>query len=291
MNLSKLKFKMNNLIGIDIFSGAGGMSIGAKKAGIKIVAVIEANKCYASTYLQNHSEVNVICEDIRNVDPRGLTSQPFVLFGGSPCQGFSKLNTKTRKLDNGNNWLFKEFIRFVRELRPIWFVFENVPSFKNFNKGSICNELETELFELGYKNIDSFILDASNYSVPQIRKRFFMIGNNVGIKFIKPKRHIQTIIVQDAIADLPNLYNLHNAFSLPYKIIVHISNYAKLIRYDSCSSKQNFVTKNKKYVIERYKYINPNQNWKAIPKKLFNNYNEKNITVTCIKGLTLANLQ
>ena len=124
--------------GIDIFSGAGGLSLGAEMAGIRIKTAIEINKSAAQTFLRNHKWANVLQDDIQDLDPRKLQSgkKPvFVIMGGPPCQGFSLSNTRTRNMKNEKNFLFLEFVRFVQELRPEWFVLENVWGITNINEG------------------------------------------------------------------------------------------------------------------------------------------------------------
>lgn len=269
--------KYNKNIGIDIFSGAGGMSIGAILAGIDVKIAIEKDIYAAETFTFNHPKSKVIVDDIANVSPKSLlNNSPFVLFGGPPCQGFSHSNTKTRQMGNPNNLLFEEYLRFVRELNPQWLVFENVEGFKNFEKGLVVKELENRLKILGYKSKHE-ILWASNYGVPQNRNRFFLVANRLGIDFEFPAIHENKVSVYEAIYDLPNLSNGDNFYEMPYKI-QEVNEYTKRMRLGSEKSLQNYVSKNKDYVIERYKYIKQGQNWSAIPEKLMNNY--RNISNT-----------
>lgn len=260
------------LIGIDLFSGAGGMSLGAKQSGIWIETAVEIHKYSVQTYKLNHKTTILIDKNIEHFSLNGNTQkQPFVVFGGPPCQGFSVSNTKTRNLENPKNRLFREFIRFVKKLNPPWFVFENVEGFKGFDNGNFVNEMQVEFESLGYNNIYSDILNASDYGVPQNRKRYFMIGNNQGIEFSMNKTNEQQITVGEALHDLPQLENGSSVKELPYKMLPQ-NHYAKEMRRDSQSSKQNFVSRNKDYVIERYRYIKPGENWEAIPKDLMKNY-------------------
>src|ERR1017187_1154020 len=99
------------MIGIDIFSGCGGMTTGAKFAGVNVKYAIELDASSAASYSTNHSEVSMLNLDIRKFRSNQLVipkQQPIILFGGPPCQGFSKSNQKTRNKQNQNNWLFKE---------------------------------------------------------------------------------------------------------------------------------------------------------------------------------------
>src|SRR5690606_33574688 len=106
------------MIGLDLFSGAGGMSLGAIQCGIDVKYAIEIDKEIALTFQNNHPNVNVITKDICDVDTKilgGLTNrtQPLIIFGGPPCQGFSTSNQRNRNRENGKNWLFKEYLRLV----------------------------------------------------------------------------------------------------------------------------------------------------------------------------------
>lgn len=257
-------------LGIDIFSGAGGLSLGAISAGIKIPVAIEKDSSSARTFKRNHPETEVIESDIRDIDPKNFNiKNPFIIFGGPPCQGFSTSNRQTRSLDNKNNTLFEEFVRFVRELTPEWFLFENVEGIVSFNKGQTVIEIRECFEELGYRVVSN-VLTASDYGVPQNRNRFIMVGNKAGIEFKFPEKSEQKISVYDAICDLPVLDNGQMDECLPY--CGEPSNYGEKLRNGSKMSLQNFVSRNQDYVVERYKYIKPGQNWRAIPVELMQNY-------------------
>lgn len=269
------------LYGIDIFSGAGGLSIGAEMAGVRIMFALEKDKHAAETYRCNHKNTLVICDDIHKVDPLqhatpiGVNDQ-LIIFGGPPCQGFSTSNTVTRNMQNPNNSLFEEFVRFVAALNPDWFLFENVEGFYRFENGTIRDKVKSCFEELGY-TISDKVMVASDYGVPQHRKRFIMIGNRHGIHYQFPQKSKKTFTVQDALIDLPNLENGQMDESLPYKCPANkAGEYAQLMRRGCRTSMQNFVSKNADYVIERYKYIGQGQNWKAIPESMMTNYKNKN---------------
>jgi len=268
------------LTAIDIFSGAGGMSIGASMVGIEVVVAVEYDKHAAETFKANHPNSEIITKDIREVTLIDEYKNPFILFGGPPCQGFSTSNTKTRNSDNSNNSLFWEYIRQVDELSPDWFVFENVEGIKSFDNGTVINRLEEEFKKLGYKT-NWKVLTASDYGVPQHRNRFFMIGNKLNIDFVFPEKKEKIVTVKEALADLPNLNNGDSFDQLDYKQKA-ISEYAKLMRGKVKKASQNYVSKNKDYVLERYNHIKPGQNWKAIPEELMKNYTD---TKNCHSGI------
>lgn len=260
------------LTAVDIFSGAGGLSIGACMAGITPVMAVEYDIHAANTYKRNHPDIahNVLQADIKTVKPlKHTVKHPFILFGGPPCQGFSIANTKTRNIDNPNNWMFKEYLRFINDLEPEWFLFENVVGFRSFGKGKFAEEVEEELQNLGYET-NSSILNAADFGVPQKRSRFFIVGHKKskgGIKFDFDKLEKQNhISVEDALHDLPSLHNGEKLDSSAYKSPSK-SNFVKLMRGKKKNVSQNFVTENKPHIIERYKVIAQGENWEAAKKK------------------------
>lgn len=265
----------NSLVGIDIFCGAGGLSLGAQLAGITLRGAIEKDLWASCTYRRNHPEVNVICDDIHNVDPTVFKINPsedLIVFGGPPCQGFSLSNTRTRNLKNPNNSLFEEFVRFVSILKPRWFVFENVEGFVRFGNGLVRNTVKQCFENLGYTVIDK-VLNASDFGVPQNRHRYFLIGNNSGIAFEFPHSVGIKYSVENAISDLPDLNNGQMIDKLEYKLSYNESSrYAQEMRYNSSYSLQNYVSRNSDLVLRRYSHIKQGENWSAIPKYLMSNY-------------------
>lgn len=264
---------------IDIFAGAGGLSLGALKAGINVQTAIELNKSAVQTYRRNHKNVNVVCKDIQEIDARDYVDKDnpvFIIMGGPPCQGFSLSNTMSRNMDNPNNLLFKEFVRFVRDIRPEWFLFENVYGFTKMEGGRVEEEVKEIFHSLKYSVKDK-VLWAHEYGVPQKRNRFFMVGNRVGIDFSFPIPNANHLVtVKEAIDDLPPLKNGDMIDSLRYvKQSSKTTEYEKLMRKGSRTAKQNYVSKNNDLVIRRYHYIKPGGNWRDIPDSLMTNYTDK----------------
>lgn len=264
-------------IGIDIFAGAGGLSLGAQWAGIDVRTAIELNASAVATYRRNHPEANVIDKDIQNVDATQFKDQSvFIIMGGPPCQGFSMSNTMSRNMENPKNFLFREFVRFVRDIKPKWFLFENVWGFTKMEQGRFEDMVQGLFEELGY-NVKHAVLWAHEYGVPQKRNRFFMVGNLDGIDFEFPKPDTEHIVtVKEAIDDLPSLKNGDMIDSAPYtKPKSKASDYEKKMRNGSLRAKQNYVSRNNDLVIQRYHYIGQGQNWRAIPDFLMQNYADK----------------
>jgi DNA (cytosine-5)-methyltransferase 1 len=264
-----------NKIAVDIFSGAGGLSIGAEMAGITTILAVEFDEHAAKSFEKNHKNAKVLNKDIRNVNPLDhIEKHPFILIGGPPCQGFSISNTKTRNLDNPNNWMFKEYHRFLKELEPDWFLFENVEGFKSFDNGNFAKNIESEFEKLGYTT-SSTVLTASDFGVPQRRNRFFIVGNKNGIEFdflsLGKKRKVT---VDEALSDLPRLDNGENRAICKYTKKAD-NPFLKQMRKKSKAPLQNTVSRNKDYVIERYKHIGHGENWSSVPKELMGSYKTK----------------
>ena len=265
-------------IGIDIFSGAGGLSLGAEMAGFQVKFAVEKDNSAAATYRHNHPNTLVLKDDIHNINPHDYllpNEHISIVFGGPPCQGFSFSNTMSRNMDNPNNSLFEEFVRFVHEIQPDWFLFENVEGFARFEKGRIQHLVEQCFRDMGYEVFPK-VLWASDYGVPQHRNRFFMVGNHLGIKFEYPEPFGTKITVNDAIEDLPDLTNGQQMETMSYKMPASkASKYARMMRKGSKRCRQNYVSRNADYVIERYTHIKQGENWESIPDELMQNYANK----------------
>lgn len=265
--------------GIDIFSGAGGLSLGAELAGICIKCAIEINPSAAKTFKRNHPNSIVINQDIRTISKKDFdfnTDDVFIIMGGPPCQGFSLSNTRSRNMNNPNNLLFEQFVRLVNEINPKWFLFENVWGITNIEKGEVMARIKKCFEDIGYKVVPA-VLRASDFGVPQNRERFFMVGNRLGIDFEFPKpRQTPAITVWEAISDLPELSNGQNLEVGEYRIdYEHATDYQKEMRSKSMQPRQNYVSRNNELVIERYKHISQGGNWSDIPDYLMTNYSDK----------------
>ncbi len=264
------------MIGVELFSGAGGMGLGAENAGIDVKLAVEKDPYAAMTYLKNHSQTTVVIEDIKKVTEYKFNrgKQPVILFGGPPCQGYSNSNRKTRISKNPKNWLFKEFIKSVSSIKPDWIVIENVPGLKNMDKGFFLEEICNDLHRIGYTP-NFKILNAADFGVPQKRERIFIIASRDGIAFEFPEGKFKNnhIPVLDAISDLPKLSNGDKKDKLLY-MSKPSSDYARKMRGRLRKVTQNYVSKNNDVVIERYTHIPQGGNWKNIPQELMNNYKD-----------------
>lgn len=271
MNKSKASF-----VGVDLFAGAGGMSLGAQMAGIDVVLAVEKDQHAAATYTRNHPKTKLIVDNIKNVRRIDVSSKDkvTVLFGGPPCQGFSTSNQRTRSRENPSNWLFKEFVRIVRLWEPHWVVFENVRGIVETGNGLFRDSIIRDLDEAGY-TCSCGVLCASDYGVPQVRSRFFLIASHHGITMDMPKATTRRpVTVRQALADLPDLSNGASEDYLFYTKKAQ-SNYAKSMRNGHAGCNGHLVTKNASHIVERYSYIPQGGNWEDIPERLMANYTDR----------------
>lgn len=263
------------MIGIDLFSGAGGMSIGAVRSGIDVKYAVEIDEFAAKTYAENHPSTVVLNVSVRDISVarnfHSLGAGEIILFGGPPCQGFSTSNQKSRGLNNPNNWLFSEYFRIVRELNPDWIVFENVKGLIETEGGFFFEEILTEFSMCGY-SVSHFVLNSEDYGVPQSRNRLFLVGSRHGKTVCIPrKKSGKKVSVRKAIEDLPSLKNGEMRDYSEYQRLPS-SMFAKEMRGSAEGCWNNMVSRSADYVIERYKMVGPGRNWKSIPDRMMGNY-------------------
>lgn len=266
------------MIGIDLFAGAGGMSLGAKLAGIDVKFAVENDPWACATYARNHPETVLHAGDIRKVTKRTLAPyielrNDAVLFGGPPCQGFSWSNARTRNQDNSNNWLFREFLRVAKLLDPAWIVFENVQGIVDTGGGVFYESIQRDFKKLGY-TIWSRKLNASQFGVPQDRTRFFLVGSKEDHAFKFPRPRASVLTVDDAIRDLPRLENGSSECWKSYGRKKPTS-YGKKLRGKLEGCCNNLVTNNADFVLERYAYVPQGGNWEDIPESMMENYADR----------------
>lgn len=196
-------------IAIDLFCGAGGMSLGFERAGFRLAAAVDASKVGANVHEKNFPNVTIICEDMKNLTgatirrKAGLGREKIaVVFGGPPCQGFS-IGGK-RNARDPRNLLVLEFARLVVELRPRYFVMENVAGLLRPQHAPVLARFKYRLRKGGYWTVDPILsLNAADFGVPQRRKRTFILGYRDGeIAPTYPKPLKKRVTVGVAIGDL-----------------------------------------------------------------------------------------
>lgn len=263
------------MIGVDLFSGAGGMTLGAKLAGINVLYAVESNSHAAATYAANHPTVKLFQNDIRKLRkiPVHVKNEQTVLFGGPPCQGFSTSNQRTRSRGNRGNWMFQEFIRLAKSWKPDWIVFENVKGIIETEQGAFLAMILEGFGKIGY-TVTAGKLDAAHFGVPQHRERLFVIGSRHGVELPLPVAQVKAPVpVKIALSDLPDLENGAAIDVLPYKHAKK-SSYVRQLRNGGKSVSGNLVSRNAEFVLKRYKHVPQGGNWEDIPKSLMRNYRD-----------------
>ena len=201
----------NPLTYLDLFAGAGGLSLGFDRAGLRQLLSIELEPAYCETYHINFPSHCILQQDLTQLSEQDLlhhldNQRIDVIIGGPPCQGFSMAGKIGRTFtDDPRNHLFKEFVRVVKIVQPRFFVMENVARLYTHNKGKTRIEIIRHFQEIGY-TVECKILNAADFGVPQIRNRIVFIGRNDKGKIIFPKP-FQTIYktVGEAIGHFPKL--------------------------------------------------------------------------------------
>lgn len=211
---------------VDLFSGAGGFTIGFAQADFKVLLSTDFDNDCAAVHTKNMPDIPFVKSDIYNLTDDILkdyvTEDVDILIGGPPCQGFSTIgarassNEAIRNRIDPRNTLFKEYIRILNFLQPKFFLMENVKGILTKDKGKILEEIKDSFTKTGYE-FNYVILNAADFGVPQIRERVFFYGNRVGINMNPPQGTYGTKekphnIVLDAIGDLaePNVQALNH---------------------------------------------------------------------------------
>ena len=208
---------------LDVFSGAGGMAEGFLRAGFSIPYASDISAQAKETYVNRHKqlgyEVEFLNDDLNKIlnDKEiinDLQAQSFdVIIGGPPCQGFS--NAGKRKQEDKRNLLVKGYLKMINLIRPKVFVMENVVGMESFifndfvgikgkkySRRKIVDILTEEFGDLGY-TVNRVVLNASDYGVPQNRRRVFFLGSYDGVVGIKtPNKHNRIVSAYDALEDL-----------------------------------------------------------------------------------------
>jgi DNA (cytosine-5)-methyltransferase 1 len=192
---------------LDLFSGCGGLSYGFSQAGFEVIGFVEWWQPAITTFLANHPPAQHLGTDIVNVPDgvlEGFKGKIDIIVGGPPCQGFSLCGNRNPK--DTRNQLYREYLRFVRIIRPHLFVLENVPgllSMKDHDNERIIHKIVQDFMRLGYF-VNYKVLLASDYGVPQNRKRLVVIGQKLSLF---PEPNSTKVSALEALLDLPNSEN------------------------------------------------------------------------------------
>ena len=252
---------------IDLFCGCGGFSLGFERAGFNVLLGIDVWKDAICTFKHNHKTSQVLQADLSNLDPSDtrffLNGKSIdIIIGGPPCQGFSVAGK--RIVDDIRNKLYKSFVNFVAYYKPKAFVMENVPNILSIGGGAVRDSILKDFSELGY-TIEYRILMASDYGVPQNRRRAIFVGFLNGHHFVFPERFTTNkVTAEEAISDLPE-QSVVDGNAYPYS---PKSAYQELMRRNSTSLFNHQATVHNEKTIEIISHVPDGGNYKDLPIEL-----------------------
>lgn len=253
---------------IDLFAGVGGLSLGFELAGATILMANEYDESIATSYVKNRPNNNMIIEDITKLDIettfKNIRNSVDVVIGGPPCQGFSQKG-KRKTINDPRNFLFKYYFDVVEFIRPKYFVMENVPNLLTAENGYFKKEIIELFSNIGYA-IDSNILNASDFGVPQNRRRAFIVGKLGNKKVCYPAKKIKKTTAWEAISDLAFLNSGEGEFEQNYKNEAQ-SDYQKLLRTDSAKLYNHIATAHSATAVKRMAMIPERGGRSDLPKE------------------------
>lgn len=202
-------YDMNAPKMIDLFCGAGGLSLGFTQNGFITSLANDIEPCCVDTYAHNHPDTpreNIVLGDINdviaNIDSLMRFKDVDVVIGGPPCQGFSMAN-RQRLIDDPRNKLYKSYVKVLTIVKPKFFVMENVKGML-----SAASQVLEDFQRIGY-SVSCRVLNAKDFGVPQNRERLIFIGNRVGVdnetifdEIIAQSQSIQSHVLADALFGL-----------------------------------------------------------------------------------------
>ena len=252
---------------IDLFCGCGGLSHGFIEAGYKVELGIDYWKDAIETFKHNHNNSKGLIADLLRYTPQDASKKTGienadVIIGGPPCQGFSIAGK--RIVDDERNKLYKSFVSFVEFYKPKIFLMENVPNIVSMDRGIVKDTIIEDFEELGYSVVYKVLL-ASNFGVPQNRKRAFFIGIKGKEVFKFPAINNPTFVsVSEAISDLPEK-SISDGTKYPLKAK---SEYQKKIREGSKGLFNHEITNHNDQTIKIISMVPDGGNYKNLPEHL-----------------------
>lgn len=204
-----------------LFCGAGGLDLGLIRAGHRVIWAFDNDEDSIETYQRNIGS-HAKCSDVTQLD-FGQMERPDVVVGGFPCQGFSMAN-KFRSGNDDRNFLYRQFVRCLQELKPRFFLAENVKGILSLEKGQAIKVILKEFSDAGYR-VDLRLFNASHFGVPQNRQRVFILG----IRQDVPAHHVwpdpgptpRIVTVGQALRDIPEP-------DAPHKLLNHVGSKYKI---------------------------------------------------------------
>ena len=204
---------------VEVFCGCGGTSLGFEMAGYEIALGVDIHTPSIETFRKNHPDSFAILGDVKKLNPQEIKEiighrEIDVLIGGIPCQGFS-LNNKKRHEDDDRNFLYLEFLKLVKALKPRAVVLENVSGLQSTANGKFVDAIKSGVEGSGEYKVTYDLLYSPDYGVPQKRERLVFVGLSSDfneefdfsriVKTNGPGTKNPYTTVKDAIGDLPSL--------------------------------------------------------------------------------------
>jgi DNA (cytosine-5)-methyltransferase 1/site-specific DNA-methyltransferase (adenine-specific) len=260
---------------LDLFCGAGGLSWGLhKNPNFKTLVALDFDAKAAETFRRNMPDTEVIVGDITDYEIKNriisLSKKEGVnmIVGGPPCQGYS-MKGKKLGLNDPRNFLFREYLNIVEQLKPDVFVIENVKGLLVSSNGWFKDEIVQSIRKLGY-TVRFGLLNAADFGVPQARERaIFICSKDKAIELPKPTVN-EHVTVRDAISDLAYLNSGEGQFEQDY-ITEPQSNYQAEMRKGSQKLYNHKASKHKEIAIEKLKLIPPEQGKEYLPDDMIGN--------------------
>ena len=267
--------KMKDFRVLDLFCGAGGLSWGLhKNANFKTVVALDFDEKAAETFKKNMPETEVVVGDItdENVKEKIILlarkNGVNMIAGGPPCQGYS-MKGKKLGLEDPRNFLFREYLNIVKNLKPEVFVIENVKGLLLAANGWFRDEIVHTIENLGYY-VNVGVLNAADFGVPQSRERTIFICSKSGKISLPKPTVIDRTTVRDAIEDLAYLESGEGAFEQDY-ITEAKSKYQSKMREGSGKLFNHKASNHKQIAIEKLKLIPPEQGKECLPEEMHGN--------------------
>lgn len=253
---------------IDLFCGCGGLSLGFEQAGYDVLLGIDNWEDSLVTFRYNHHGCETMCADLMNLNPMAVdekigSKKVDVIIGGPPCQGFSVAGK--RIIDDDRNKLYKSFVRMVAYFKPRAFVLENVPNILSMGEGVVKRAIVADFEALGY-NVVNKVLLASEYGVPQNRRRAIFVGLLNGIFDFNIPVATHNVTVMEALSDLPES-SINDGGAYPTE---PLSDYQRLMRKNSTRVFNHEVTIHSKQTVDIIAMVPDGGNYKDLPLKLQN---------------------
>ena len=245
VSINRKKINATRFRCIDLFAGAGGLSLAAKDAGLEVVAAVELNKNACKTYRTNlvkRRGTTLYEGDILEIDsavikethfPEGLECD--VVLGGPPCQGFSVHRINDAGINDPRNELIHRYFQFVTELRPKVFLMENVPGILWKRHKNYIKTFYARGKAAGYRIEKPIVLDARDFGVPQRRRRVFILGirNDVNLDIEWPPKPTHSALPAKRNNGVKSWKNASSVFNKAVKVgdtnDIHMNHTSELV--------------------------------------------------------------